>query len=63
MTGVETSNVAAKINFIALKAEVNILDINKLNNVPRDLNNLKTKVDNLDNDKLKTVPFHLKKIK
>ena len=47
---------------IALKAEVDKLDINKLVNVPTSLNNLKTKVDDLDVGKLKTVPIDLKKI-
>ena len=45
---------------IALKAKADKLDIDKLNNVPRGLNNLKTKVGNLDDGKLKTVPFDLK---
>ena len=44
-TGVDTSDLAAKKDFIALKAEVDKLDINKLVNVPTSLNNLKTKVD------------------
>ena len=44
-TGVDTSNLAAKTNFIALKAEVDKLDTNKLVNVPTSLNNLKTKVE------------------
>ena len=39
---------------MALKAEVDKLDINKLMNVPTSLNNLKTKVDDLD------VPIDLK---
>ena len=52
-----------KRNFIALKAEVDKLDINKLVNVPTGLNTLKTKVDYLDVNKLKTVPIDLKKIK
>ena len=34
-----------KKEFIALKAEVDKLDINKLVNVPTSLNSLKTKVD------------------
>ena len=41
-------------NFIALKAEIDKLDINKLVKVPNNLNNLKTKVDDLDFGKLKT---------
>ena len=46
----------------ALKAEVDKLDINKLNNISTSLNNLKTKVNYLDLDKLKTVPVHLEKL-
>ena len=34
ITGVDTSDLDAKKDFIALKAEVNKLDINKLVNVP-----------------------------
>ena len=59
-TGVDTSNLAAKKDFIALKAEVDRLDINKLTNVPTSLNNLKTKVDDFDVGKMKTVPVYLK---
>ena len=61
-TGVDLSDLAAKKDFIALKAEVDKLDINKLVNVPTSLNNLKTKVDDLDVGKLKTVPIDLTKI-
>ena len=61
-TSIETSDLAAKKDFIALKAEVDKLDINKLTNVPSSLNNLKTKVDDLDVGKLKAVPADLKKI-
>ena len=61
-TEVDTSDLAAKKDFIALKAEVDKLDINKLVNVPTSLNNLKTKVDDLDVGKLKTVPVYLKKV-
>ena len=45
---------AAKRDLIALKALVNKLDIDKLRNVPSDLNNLKTKADDLDVVNLKT---------
>ena len=62
-TGIDTSNLAAKKYFIALKAEVDKLDINKLTNVPTSLNNLETIVDDLDVGKLKTVPGDLKKLK
>ena len=61
-TGIDTSDLAAKKDFIALKAEVDKRGINKLINVPTKLNNLKTKVDDLDVGKLKTVPVDLKKL-
>ena len=44
-TGADTSDLAAKKDSIALKGEVDKLDINKLVKVPTSLNNLKTKVD------------------
>ena len=44
-----------------MKPEVDIVDINKLVNVPTSLNNLKTKVDDLDASQLKAVPVDLKK--
>ena len=58
-TGVDTSDLAAKKDFVALKAEVDQLDINKLANVPTSLNNLKTKVDDLHVGRLTTIPFRL----
>ena len=61
-TGIDTSDLAAKKDFISLKAEVDKLDINKLTNVPTSLNNLKTKVNDLVVRKLKTVPIDLKKL-
>ena len=57
--GVDTSDLAAKNDIIALKAEVNKLDINKLTKVSTSLNNLKTKVYGLDIGKLKAVPVDL----
>ena len=45
-----------------MKDKVDKLDINKMVNVPNDLNNLKTKVAGLDGDKLKTAPVNLKKL-
>ena len=42
-TGVDRSDLAAKKYFIALKAKVEKLDINKLVNLTVGLNNLKTK--------------------
>ena len=53
VTRVDTSDLSAKKNFIALKTEVDKLDINKLVNVSTSLNNLKTKVDDLVVGKLK----------
>ena len=61
-TGVDTFDLAAIKDFIALKDEVDKLDINKLVNVPNNLNNLKTKVDDLDFGKLKTVPVGLENL-
>ena len=61
-TGVDTSNLAAKRDFITLKAEVDKLDFNKLVNVLTDLNNLKIKEDDLDVGKLKTVSIDLKRL-
>ena len=45
---------------MALNAQVDKVDLNKLVNVTTSLNNLKTNVDELDVDELKTVPVHLK---
>ena len=52
----------AKVDFIALKAEVDKLGINKQVNVPTSLNNSKTNVEDLDVGKLKIVPMDLKKL-
>ena len=54
-TMVNTSDLAAKKDFIALKAEVDKPDINKLVNFPTGLNNL-------DVGKLKTSPVDLKRL-
>ena len=61
-TGVDTCSLTAKRDFVALKAEVDKLDNNKLINAPNGLNNLKTKVDDLDVDMLKTFPVDLEKV-
>ena len=47
---------AKKIDLASLKSNVNKLDIDKLKNVPTNLDNLKSKVDKLDFDKLVPVP-------
>ena len=66
-TGVDTSDLAAKKDFIALKADVGKLRINKLVNVPTSFNNLKTKADDqmfikktniADNDVIKNTKFN-----
>ena len=62
-TGVDKSDLAAKKDFIAVKPEVDKLDINKLINVATRLNNLQKKNENdLDVGKSKTVPVDLKKL-
>ena len=45
---------------IALKTEIDKLDIKKFANIQSMLNNLLTKVDDLDVDKLETIPADLK---
>ena len=56
-TGVDTSNLAVKKDSIALKAEVDKLDIKKLANFPTSFNNLSDVVDNkvIKNTKLNTL--------
>ena len=46
--GVNTSDLIAKKDSIALKAEVDKLEINKFVNVTTSLNNLKAMIDDLD---------------
>ena len=58
-TGVDTSTVATKNDFIALKAEVDKLGITKLCNFPTSLNNWETNAYDLDIGKLKTVSVDL----
>ena len=45
-TGVNTSDLDVKKDFIALKADTDKLDITKLTNVPTSLNNLKSRLNN-----------------
>ena len=61
-TGVDTSNIDAKSDFIVLKVEINKLDTNKLINALTDLNDLRAKIDDLDLGKLKMVPIDLEKV-
>ena len=58
----DTSDLAAKKDFIASTAELENLGINKLVDFRTNLNNLKTKVDDLDVGKLKNVSVDLKKL-
>ena len=60
--GCDISDLPSKKDFLALKAEVDKLYINKLVNVPTGLNNLKTKVDDLNVGKRKTVSVDLEKL-
>ena len=62
ITVADTSDLAAKKDFIALRVEVGKLDINELVNIPTGLNDLKTKVHDLDVGKSKTVHKDLKKL-
>ena len=59
-TDLDTSDLAAKKDFNALKAEVDKSDIAKLVNILTSLNSLKTKVNYFDIGKLKTVPIDFK---
>ena len=61
-TGADTPNLVAKIDFIALKTELDRLDINKFVDFWTSLNDLNTKVDYSDVGKLKTIPKGLKKL-
>ena len=51
---------AKEVELARLKANVDKFDIDKLENVPSNLNNLKNKVDKLDVDVLVPVPVDLK---
>ena len=53
--GIDISDLTAKKYFIALKAEVDKLNINKMTNLSTGLNKLKSKVDDLDVGELKMV--------
>ena len=55
--GVDRSNFPKKVDLASLKSNVD-----KLKNVPSDLNNLKSKVDKLDLDELVHVPVDLSKL-
>ena len=61
-TGVDTSSFAKTVDLANLKSNVDKLDIDKLKNLPTNLNNLKSKVDKLDIGKLETTPVDLSKV-
>ena len=58
-TGIDTSSFAKKSDLANLKSDVDKLNINKLKNVPTNLNDSKSKVDKLDINKLVPVPVDL----
>ena len=60
--GVDTCELAVKKYILALKADVDELEVNNLSNILNSLNNLKTKVDEVDVGKLKIVPVDSKKL-
>ena len=62
-TGADTSDLVAKKDFIALKNEVDKLDIAEMINVSTSLNYLTIKVDDLNVGKLKRCSCRLEKIK
>ena len=61
-TGIDTLSFAKKNWFSYLKSDVDKLDIDKLKNVPTNLNNLKSKIVKLDFDKLIPAPVDLSKL-
>ena len=61
-TGIDTSSFAKNVVLANLKSNVDKLNIDKLKNVPTDLNNLESKVDKLNVDKLVSVPVDLSKL-
>ena len=61
-TVVDISKFAKKVYLGNLKSNVHKLDIDKLKNVPSNVNNLESKLDKLDVDKLVPVPVDLSKL-
>ena len=61
-TGTDTSSCAKKVDLVSLKSNVDLLDIDKLKNVPTNLSNLKSKVEKLDIAKLLPAPIDLSKL-
>ena len=61
-TRVNTLSFPKRVDLANLKSDVDKLDIDKLKNLPTNLNNLKSKVDKLDVDKLLPVPVDISKL-
>ena len=64
-TGIDALSFAKRVDLANIKSNVDKLDIDKLKNVPTNLNNLKNKVDTLDVkdvDELIPVPVDLSKL-
>ena len=59
VTGIDTSKLAAKSDWVSLKAEVDKIDMNKLKSVPTNLSNLKSKLEKLNIGKVETTPVDL----
>ena len=64
-TGIDALSFAKRVDLANIKSNVDKLDIDKIKNVPTNLNNLKNKVDTLnveDVDELIPVPVDLSKL-
>ena len=64
-TGIDALSFAKRVDLANIKSNVDKLDIDKIKNVPTNLNNLKNKVDTLnveDIDELIPVPVDLSKL-
>ena len=62
VTGGNTLKFAKRVDLASLESNIEKLNIDKLKNVPSNLNNLKTKVDRLDVDKLVPVLVDLSEV-
>ena len=61
-TCVDTSKFAKKVDLASLKSNVDILDSDKLKNIPTNSRYLKSKVEKLDIDKLAPAPVNLSEL-
>ena len=55
-------NLLKKVDLTSLKSNLDQLDIDKLKNVPSNVNNLKSKVEKLDLNKSVSAPCDLSKL-